>query len=117
MATILFLGGVEVYSPYPVAIPDLGGPKGGAKLGQRVEGDGPVAEDAGLAYAGEQEDLLDSGSRSGRRAGGLGEDGTQAEGKDELGAARPIGGVGGDLDEVEELGRGRSDVEVAVWGC
>lgn len=67
-AIILVLRGIQVHPPNPVTVPDLGIPKGGAQLGERVESDGPVAKDAGLSHSGEQEDLLDARPRSGRRA-------------------------------------------------
>lgn len=110
VAIILILRGIEIQPSNPITVPDLGIPKGGAQLGQRVKSDCPVTEDAGLSHLGEQEDLLNARSRSRRRAGRPGEDGAQAEGEDELGAAGSFGGIGGDLDEVEDLGSRRSDV-------
>lgn len=63
---------VQVDTADPVAVPDLGGAKHGAQLGQRVEGDGPVAQDTSLADSWQQEDLLHTRARTIEATGGFG---------------------------------------------
>jgi hypothetical protein len=82
----------------------------GAELGQRVDGEGVVAEDACLVDLGEDEDLLDAGAVvvAVRRLEPRGDDGRRL--------LRGITGFWGEQDEVEDLGGGGADIEVAVWG-
>ena len=105
---------VQVHAADPVAVPDLGVAKHGAQLGERVECDGPVAQDAGLVHPREQEDLLHARARAIETAGGLGILGAKPSGEDKRGGAAGIAGIGGDAEEVEELGCAGADVEVAV---
>ena len=83
-----------------------------AQLGQGVEGEGVVAEDAGLIDGGQQEDLLDSwgGRMAGARVWG-----GEARGDDGRGLGFGVAGVGGEEDKVEDLGGRGANVEVAVW--
>ena len=106
---------VEIETADAVAVLDLGSAKDRAQLGEGVEGDGPVAQDTGLGDARQQEDLLDSRARAVGGARGLGPARAQAGGEDEGGRAGGIVGIGGDAEEVEELGGGGADIEVAVW--
>lgn len=106
---------IQVHAPDPVAVPNLGRLKDGAQLGQGIERDGPVAQDAGFAHAGEQEDLLHAGSGAIEATGGLGIPGEPSGSEDEIGRAVWVAGIGGYAEEVEDLGRAGADVEISVY--
>lgn len=90
---------VQIDAAYPIAILDLYRFEDGAQLRQGEEGDGPVAQDARLGHLWQQENLLNPGARTRRLGKGRLQPGSKN--KDRL--ASSFGGVGGDLDEVEEL--------------
>lgn len=80
-----------------------------AQLGQRVDGEGVVAQHACLVDVGEDEDLLDAG------AGGVIVWRLEPGGDDGGGLGGRVVGLGRQEDEVEDLGGRGAHVEVAVW--
>lgn len=103
----VFFVGIQVHAAYPGTCQRLCA-RVQAQLGQGVEGEGVVAEDAGLVDLGEEEDLLHAG------ANWMCVHGLESRGDDGGGLRGRVIGVWGEEDEVEDLSGRGADIEVAV---